>query len=133
MNVFGQETIFSWIPEDLLRIFFYRDLQDIAPPKGSSKGIFTETPMVNSRVLDLVRSGKAEWLRGDIDGLDETGIIFNKRSQGVPKGGPGKHQHIDADMIIMATGFKRPSLSFLPDEFFEEPYQPPNWCKSDLR
>ncbi len=27
----------------------------------------------------------------------------------------------------MATGYQRPSLSFLPPEVFEEPYQPPNW------
>lgn len=27
----------------------------------------------------------------------------------------------------MATGYKRPSLSFLPDEVFEEPYGPPRW------
>lgn len=27
----------------------------------------------------------------------------------------------------MATGFKRPSLNFLPDEVFEEPYGPPDW------
>ena len=66
LNVFGQETIFSFIPEALLRIFFYRDLKDISPPKGSGKGIFTETPMVNSRVFELVRSGKAAWRRGDI-------------------------------------------------------------------
>lgn len=43
-NIFGQETIFSWIPETLLRIFFYRDLDDLAP---QSQGLFTETPMVN--------------------------------------------------------------------------------------
>lgn len=30
-NIFGHETIFSWIPEMLLRKFFYRDLQDLAP------------------------------------------------------------------------------------------------------
>ena len=43
-NIFGQETVFSWIPETLLRIFFYRDLDDLAP---QSQGLFTETPMVN--------------------------------------------------------------------------------------
>lgn len=58
LNVFGEELWSSWIPETLLRIFFYRDLADIAPPKGSGKGLFTETPMVNDKVLDTVRSGK---------------------------------------------------------------------------
>lgn len=31
-NIFGQETLFSWIPENLLRIFFYRDLKGKTPP-----------------------------------------------------------------------------------------------------
>ncbi len=86
-NIFGQETIFSWIPESLLRIFFYRDLDDLAP---QSEGLFTETPMVNSDIFQQIRAGKAEWLRGDILGFTENGIRFNHRSKGVPKGGPGK-------------------------------------------
>ena len=53
-NIFGQETIFSWIPELLLRKLFYRDLEDLAP---ANKGIFTDTPMVNSDVMDKLRSG----------------------------------------------------------------------------
>ena len=48
LNIFGQETAVSWIPESMLRIFFYRDLEDLAPP---SKGLFTETPMVNSDIF----------------------------------------------------------------------------------
>ncbi|KAK7179503.1 hypothetical protein DPSP01_011940 [Paraphaeosphaeria sporulosa] len=129
MNVLGSETIFSWIPENILRLFFYRDLYDISPPRNSGKGLFTETPMVNDDVLDLVRSGKASWLRGDILGYDSSGrgINFNKRFQGVPKDGPGTEKLIEADIVIMATGYKRPSLNFLPSEVFEDPYAPPNW------
>ncbi|KAI9727340.1 MAG: hypothetical protein M1828_006960 [Chrysothrix sp. TS-e1954] len=127
LNVFGQETVLSWIPENLLRIFFYRDLKDISPPKGTSKGLFTETPMVNSDVFNLIRTGKAQWLRGDIHSLEEYGIRFNHRAQGVPKGGPGTQKLVPADIIIMATGFTRPSLQFLPETNFEGPYSPPNW------
>lgn len=127
MNILGSETMFSWIPEWILRLFFYRDLRDLSPPSNSKKGIFTETPMVNDQVLDLVRSGKASWLRGDILGFTETGVRFNHRAQGVPKGGPGYEELIEGDICIMATGYQRPSLSFLPDEVFAEPYQPPNW------
>ncbi|KAF2083251.1 FAD/NAD(P)-binding domain-containing protein [Saccharata proteae CBS 121410] len=125
-NIFGMETIFSWIPENLLRFFFYRDLKDLSPPNGS-KGIFTDTPMVNNDVLDQVRSGKAEWYRGDIIGFEEKGIQFNHRGQGVPKGGPGREELVEGDICIMATGYKRPSLKFLPEDVFQEPYQPPNW------
>lgn len=126
MNIFGGETPLSWIPESLLRLFFYRDLSDLAPPPGS-KGIFTDTPMVNDDVLNLVRAGKASWLRGDIKTLTDHGVLFTKRAQGVPKGGPGRDIHVDADIVIMATGFERPSLAFLPDDCFEEGYEPPNW------
>ena len=123
-NVFGQETIFSWIPESLLRMFFYRDLNDLAP---SSEGLFTETPMVNSDIFHQIRAGKAEWLRGDIIGFTEKGIRFNHRAKGVPKGGPGREELIEGDMVLMATGFHRPSLAFLPNECFQPPYEPPNW------
>lgn len=110
-----------------MRIFFYRDLADIAPPKGSSKGIFTETPMVNSRVFDLIREGKAHWYRGDIHGFEEGGVLFNHRQQGVAKDGPGREKLEEGDVCILATGFKRPSLNFLPDNVFEENYSPPDW------
>lgn len=123
MNIFGQETVFSWIPETLLKKFFYRDLEDLAP---SSEGLFTETPMVNSDIFHRIRDHKAEWLRGDVIAFTENGIQFRKRAKGVPKGGPGREIEVKGDMVIMATGYQRPSLSFLPDEAFEEPYQPPN-------
>ncbi|KAK5078689.1 hypothetical protein LTR64_002896 [Lithohypha guttulata] len=123
-NIFGQETLFSWVPENILRLFFYRDLKDIAP---ADQGLFTETPMVNSEIFRQIRQGKAKWLRGDIEDLTEQGVQFIKRAKGVPKGGPGHSLLVEADVIIMATGYKRPSLSFLPDEVFEEPYGPPRW------
>lgn len=123
-NIFGQETIFSWIPEMLLRKFFYRDLEDIAP---YNKGVFMDTPMVNSDVMDKIRNGTAEWVRCDIEEVKEKGIKVNRRAQGVPPGGTGREDIIDADMIVLATGFGRPSLSFLPQDSFEEPYGAPNW------
>ena len=123
-NIFGQETMFSWIPESILKIFFYRDLKDIAP---ADQGLFTETPMVNSEIFNQIRAGKAQWLRGDIEEVRENGIWFNARAKGVPKGGIGHQKLVEGDLIIMATGYKRPSLNFLPDEVFKEPYGPPRW------
>ncbi|MCJ1298714.1 hypothetical protein MMC08_001504 [Hypocenomyce scalaris] len=124
LNVFGAETVFSWIPEDLLRLLFYRDLKDLAPTK---QGLFTGTPMVNSDIFHQIREGNADWLRGDIIGFTDQGIKFSHRAPGVPKGGPGREEEVKGDMVIMATGFQRPSLSFLPEEVFREPYSPPNW------
>ena len=114
----------SWIPEFLLRKFFYRDLEDIAP---SGKGLFTDTPIVNSDVMDRLRSGQAEWIRCDVENFAAEGVYVNKRAQGTPPGGPGRRELFRGDMVVMATGFKRPRLSFLPNDCFQKPYAPPNW------
>jgi cation diffusion facilitator CzcD-associated flavoprotein CzcO len=123
MNIWGEEISLSWLPEWLLRKFFYRDLEDIAP----ASGLFTTTPMANSDLFNLIREGKARWLRGDIDSVKENGILFNHRSRDTPKGGPGYEKLVEGDIIIMATGFKRPTLSFLPEDSFEDHYSPPDW------
>jgi hypothetical protein len=123
----GWETPISIIPEFILRKFFYRDLEDIAPPPGST-GLFESTPMVNSDLLDLIREGKASWLRGDPVRFESKGVRFNHREQGQKKGAPGKEELIEGDIIIFATGFKRPSLkSFLPASCFEDNFAPPAW------
>lgn len=120
MNPFGEETNFSWIPESILRIFFYRDLEDLAPAKA---GLYTQTPMVNDDVLREVRA----WLRGDIKESQEHAILFNHRENDVPKGGADREELIRGDVCVTATGFHQPSLGFLPGECFKTPYSPPNW------
>ncbi|RDA83545.1 hypothetical protein CP532_4473 [Ophiocordyceps camponoti-leonardi (nom. inval.)] len=126
LNIFGRETSLSWIPEWLLRHFFYGpELEELSPP--SNKGFFTDTPMVNSDIMVCLRDGRARWLRGDIEMLTENAVIVNRRARGVPKNGPGHHETVTADVVVMATGFHRPSLAMLPDDCFVEPYQCPNW------
>lgn len=124
LNPFGEETRLSWIPEVLLKRFFYRDLEDLAPAKA---GLYTQTPMVNEDVLREVRNGKVSWLRGDIQEFEENGAQFNHRGKGIPKGGVGREELIEGSICVMATGFHRPSLAFLPKESFNPPYSPPNW------
>ncbi|KAF2453806.1 dimethylaniline monooxygenase (N-oxide forming) [Lineolata rhizophorae] len=124
LNIFGYENWLAWIPEWYLKNFFYRDLKDLVPAK---KGLFESTPMCNDAVLDQIRHGQAEWLRGDPIEYTGKGILFNHRDRGVPKGGPGKREIVEADIVIYATGFRRPDLHFLPDDVFSPPYQPPAW------
>lgn len=83
--------------------------------------------MVNSRILEEIRAGRASWLRGDVHSIEPNGVLFNRRAKGVPKGGIGHEELVEGDFIIMATGFSRPSLGFLPPAVFEDPYPPPKW------
>ncbi|XTI86411.1 hypothetical protein V2W45_1467148 [Cenococcum geophilum] len=99
-------NVLARVPEGL-RLFLYRDLYDLSPPPNSSKGIFIDTPMVNDDVLSLVRNGKASWLHSDIIAFDDT-----------PTSGPGREELIEADFVIMTTGYHRPSLNFLLPECF---------------
>jgi hypothetical protein len=133
LNIFGSETRLSWIPETLLRRLFYRDLAGIAPRGG---GLFTDTPMVNSQVLEWIRKGRADWVRCDIGSFQEQGILVSRKidESREPFSGPPstngetrKEELIKADMVVLATGFTRPSLDFLPEECFKDPYDPPNW------
>lgn len=124
LNCFGEESIFSWAPEILLRRLFFRDLKDLAPARA---GRFTESPLVSDDALSHAYSGRVEWLSGDIQSLEMHGAHFVQRAHGVPKGGPGRHVQIPADMIIMATGFQRPDLGFLPQDAFAARYVPPDW------
>lgn len=59
-NIFGQETVFSWIPESLLRIFFYRDLDDLAPQLElmvSSQKLQWSTPISFTKSAKAKQSG----------------------------------------------------------------------------
>lgn len=49
----------AYLVEFLLVLFFYKDLRDMAPPVGSNiekGGIYSGTPICNSRIFDLIVS-----------------------------------------------------------------------------
>jgi hypothetical protein len=79
--------------------------------------------MANFDLFELIREGKARWLRGDISSVKEDGILFNHRS----KGGSGHESVVPGHIIILATGFKRRPSPFLPSDSFEKDYTPPGW------
>ena len=123
LQPFGRETFLSWIPEILLRKLHYRDLEEKMAP---TQGFYTGTPIVNSSVLRHIRNGLADYLRGDVNKITPNGIDFNFRKRGTKSGDKGKKMPIDADIIVIATGFEKPSIDFLPKDLFPEDYVRPN-------
>lgn len=49
--------VLGWILEFMIRLFFYREFWDMAPPSNGIDGIYNGTPIVNSRVFRLMVSG----------------------------------------------------------------------------
>ena len=119
----GRETWLSFIPEFLLKKLHYRDLEEKMAP---TQGFYTGTPIVNTSALHHIRHGEADYQRGDVVDLDESGIQFNLRKRGQKKGTDGKKTHFDADIIVVATGFEVPTIDFLPEDLFPEDYVRPN-------
>lgn len=123
LQPFGRETPFSSIPEFLLRKLHYRDLEEKMAP---TQGFYQDTPIVNSSALAHIRQGLADYLRGDLKEVKENSISFNFRKRNQKKGTKGKSMDIEADVIVVATGFEVPKINFLPQDLFPEDYTRPN-------
>ncbi|MCO5566069.1 hypothetical protein L7F22_019745 [Adiantum nelumboides] len=119
----GRETYLSFIPEFLLRKLHYRDLEEKMAP---TQGFYQDTPIVNSSALQHIRQGKADYIRGDVRDINEHSVSFNVRKRSQKKGTNGKHITVDADVIVIATGFEVPKIDFLPQDLFPEDYTRPN-------
>ncbi|KAI0300613.1 hypothetical protein B0F90DRAFT_1668174 [Multifurca ochricompacta] len=55
---------------------------------------------------------------------------FMSRPDGVllrSKDSPERDEEIDGDVVVFATGFKKPSLDFLPQDLFPENHERPNY------
>ncbi|KAM0746939.1 FAD/NAD(P)-binding domain-containing protein [Meredithblackwellia eburnea MCA 4105] len=124
---FGREMPLSFIPEWLIRTFHYRDLRDMSP---QHKGLFEGTPIVNDMFLKHIRQGKVSYKRGDTKEITPQGVKFEQREKASKPGDGGVAQVETADVIVMATGFERPSVEMLPDDLFpddgQRSYKRPN-------
>lgn len=100
----------------------------MSPPRNCEKGsIFNGTPICNSRMFDLVRKGRCSWVRGDIENFTADGIVFNRRKRGVAPGGEGEITVEKGQVVILATGFKRPQHDFFPASIRTSKYKSPNF------
>jgi hypothetical protein len=94
---------------------------------------------VNDTFLEHVREGRIEYVKGETVRLTKDGVVVKPRKDatweqtkgGAPprtKGSESKPRGKDeaevvADVVVLATGFKRPSVGFLPEDLFPERYE----------
>ncbi|KAI5826953.1 FAD/NAD(P)-binding domain-containing protein [Schizophyllum commune Tattone D] len=122
---FGREMPLSWVWEEWLRRFHYgKDLEWMVPDDG--KGVFEGTPVVNDEFLGHVREGRVEYVRAATQGLEESGKGVLVKKKGASK--ESEPELVEADVVILATGFNKPSVDFFEeaDEIFPEGYQRPD-------
>lgn len=128
LDFFDVSTWLSWIPKGPLHLFLYRNLRKISSGNAElARGSFARARLATDKVLEFLRSGRAEVLDADILSFEGKRIRFNHRPPGGPRGALGQERLIEADMCVLASGYQAPSLHFLPEDCLQEPYTPPNW------
>ena len=121
----------------------YRGVEGLVP---QDIGIYEGTPVVNDAFLHHVRSGKVHYVRGSPTRLSKNGVVVSPR-KGTRKqeGGKldgddaaiitvreGEEREIEADVVVLATGFGKPSVDFLPKGLFPEGYQVSSMSNASL-
>ncbi|KAG5219475.1 FAD/NAD(P)-binding domain-containing protein [Salix suchowensis] len=82
--------------------------------------------VVNDEFLEHVRTGRCVYVRGDPVRCTKNGVVVNDRKRGMKLGDRGREIHLDADIIVLATGFEKPDISFLDDGLFPDGYERPD-------
>jgi hypothetical protein len=137
----ARRDVRSFLWEWFIRKFHYRDLEDLAP---TNSGLYEGTPVsfsihsrlniliiysqiVNSAFLNHIREKRVDYVRGDTERLTASGVLVKRRPPGTKSGEkPSTQVELKGDVVVLATGFKRPSLDFLPQDLFPEEFQRPN-------
>ncbi|KZT65513.1 FAD/NAD(P)-binding domain-containing protein [Daedalea quercina L-15889] len=125
---FGREMPLSFIWEKLITLWNYHGVEDLTP---AHLGLFQGTPVVNDEFLEHVRAGRCKYVRGDTQGLTRGGVKISVRGRDSKPGDDGKEEVVGAaqfpaDVVVLATGFKKPDIGFLPEDLFPESYERPN-------
>ncbi|TEB35157.1 FAD/NAD-P-binding domain-containing protein [Coprinellus micaceus] len=134
---FGRQMPLSFLWEAFMKRWQYRGIEGLVP---KDIGIYEGTPVVNDAFLHHVRSGKVHYVRGSPTRLSKNGVVVSprkgakKREDGkldeddatIVTVGEGEEREIEADVVVLATGFEKPSVDFLPKELFPEGYQRPD-------
>ena len=86
--------------------------------------------IVNDEFLRHVREKRVSYVHGDTLDIQKDGVRVNVRLRDSKPKDPGEEKFFNADVIIFATGYKKPSINFLPKDLFPEGY---GVCVSLLR
>ncbi|KAI0247010.1 FAD/NAD-P-binding domain-containing protein [Lactifluus subvellereus] len=113
---FGRQMPASSLWEKLVIFLHYRDIEALIPKIG----IYESTPVVNDEFLQHVRAGRCTYIHADVQRLTKDGILVRRKDS------PGIDEEITADVVVLATGFKKASMEFLPKDLFPENYERPN-------
>jgi cation diffusion facilitator CzcD-associated flavoprotein CzcO len=127
---FGRQMPLSFLWERYLKTFHYHGAARSLIPQD--RGLFEGTPIVNNKFLNHVRAGKCEYLRGSVTRLRNGAVIFEEVSKSKENGGQNNADEkkeggeVQADVVVLATGFEKPSIDFLPKDLFPEGYERPD-------
>ncbi|THG98025.1 hypothetical protein EW026_g4088 [Hermanssonia centrifuga] len=120
MQPFGREMPLSFLWEKFIIKFNYHGVEDLAP---AHLGLFESTPVVNDEFLGHVRHGRCKYIRGDTEELTSRGVLVNVRDRNSRSGDKGNKKEFGADIIVLATGFKKPDVNFIEKDLFPEAYE----------
>ena len=71
---------------------------------------------MNNEILTHIRKGKVKYIRCATEKLTSTGVVVKLHL------GEDVQKEYKADLVVLATGFKRPSDEFLPKDLFPPAY-----------
>ncbi|KAF9005203.1 hypothetical protein BDQ17DRAFT_1399400 [Cyathus striatus] len=126
---FGRQMPLSFLWEWFLTKWQYRGVENLVPQET---GIFEGTPVVNDVFLEHVRSGRCRYIRGEPVRLTKDGVLVNSRKEQAKSATAKtsesihdvqKEELVNADVIVLATGFEKPDIDFLPKDLFPDGYQ----------
>ncbi|KAJ7318990.1 hypothetical protein DFH08DRAFT_970884 [Mycena albidolilacea] len=100
----------------------YCGVEDLIPMHAE---LFKGTPVMNSVFLRHVKNRWCKYIRGNLVWLTSAGVLTNVCKHDTKPGSEGNKKTINAEVIILATGFKHPRIDFLDDLLFPEDYQHP--------
>ena len=78
--------------------------------------------IVNDEFLRHVREKRVSYVHGDTLEIRKGSVRVNVRQRDSKPNDSGEEKTFSANVIVFATGYKKPSIDFLPKDLFPESY-----------